>query len=47
MTRDGERLAGPQEKPIVGGRPDVPGILAAIRLTPGPGSDPRVTSVPG
>ena len=26
-----------QEEPIVGGLPDVPGILAAIRLTPGLG----------
>ena len=37
MTRDAERLARSQEEPIVGGLPDVPGILAAIRLTPGLG----------
>src|SRR5262245_13442423 len=37
MTRDTERLARSQEEPIVGGLPDVPGILAAIRLTPGLG----------
>ena len=37
MTRDGERLERSQEEPIVGGLPEVPGILAAIRLTPGLG----------
>jgi uncharacterized peroxidase-related enzyme len=37
MARDGERLVRSQEEPIVGGLPDVPGILAAIRLTPGLG----------
>ncbi len=37
MTRDDERLARSQETPIVGGLPDVPGIIAAIRLTPGLG----------
>jgi uncharacterized peroxidase-related enzyme len=37
MTRDTERLARSQEGPIVGGLPEVPGILAAIRLTPGLG----------
>ena len=37
MTRDEERLRRSQEEPIVGGLPDVPGILAAIRLTPGLG----------
>jgi uncharacterized peroxidase-related enzyme len=37
MARDEERLARSQEQPIVGGLPDVPGILAAIRLTPGLG----------
>ena len=37
MARDEERLARSQEEPIVGGLPDVPGILAAIRLTPGLG----------
>ena len=37
MARDDERVARAQEDPIVGGLPDVPGILAAIRLTPGLG----------
>jgi uncharacterized peroxidase-related enzyme len=37
MARDDERLKRSQEDPIVGGIPDVPGILAAIRLTPGLG----------
>jgi uncharacterized peroxidase-related enzyme len=37
MARDEERRARAQEQPIVGGLPDVPGILAAIRLTPGLG----------
>jgi uncharacterized peroxidase-related enzyme len=37
MTRDDERLVRSREEPIVGGLPDVPGILAAIRLTPGLG----------
>lgn len=37
MTRDGERLERAREEPIVGGLADVPGILAAIRLTPGLG----------
>ena len=37
MTRQDERLARAQEEPIVGSLPDVPGILAAIRLTPGLG----------
>jgi uncharacterized peroxidase-related enzyme len=41
MTRDQERLARSQEEPIVGGLPDVPGILAAIRLTPGLGTHLR------
>jgi uncharacterized peroxidase-related enzyme len=34
MARDDERLSRSQEDPIVGSLPDVPGILAAIRLTP-------------
>ena len=34
MARDEERLARAQEDPIVGGLPDVPGIGAALRLTP-------------
>lgn len=34
MARDEERLARAQEEPIVGSLPDVPGIGAAIRLTP-------------
>ena len=37
MARDDERRSRAQEQPIVGGLPDVPGILAAIRLTPGLG----------
>jgi uncharacterized peroxidase-related enzyme len=41
MARDAERLARSQEQPIVGGLPDVPGILAAIRLTPGLGTHLR------
>ena len=34
MARDEERLERSQEEPIVGGLPDVPGILTALRLTP-------------
>lgn len=41
MSRDEERLERAQEEPIVGGLPDVPGILAAIRLTPGLGTHLR------
>lgn len=41
MTRDDERQARAQEEPIVGGLPDVPGIGAAIRLTPGLGTHLR------
>jgi uncharacterized peroxidase-related enzyme len=37
MARDDERLARSQEEPIVGGLPEVPGIGAAMRLTPGLG----------
>ncbi len=37
MTRDDERLVRSREAPIVGGLPDVPGIVAAIQLTPGLG----------
>jgi uncharacterized peroxidase-related enzyme len=37
MTRDDERQERAMEEPIVGGLPDVPGIGAAIRLTPGLG----------
>jgi uncharacterized peroxidase-related enzyme len=37
MARNDERLERSQEAPIVGGLPEVPGILAAIRLTPGLG----------
>ena len=37
MARDEERRLRSQEEPIVGGLPEVPGILAAIRLTPGLG----------
>ena len=38
MARDDERIARSQEEPIVGGLPDVPGIRAAIGLTPVLGS---------
>jgi uncharacterized peroxidase-related enzyme len=34
MSRDEERLQRAQQEPIVDGLPDVPGIGAAIRLTP-------------
>jgi len=34
MARDEERLKRAQEEPIVGGLPDAPGILTALRLTP-------------
>jgi uncharacterized peroxidase-related enzyme len=34
MARDQERLERSQQEPIVGGLPDVPGILTALRLTP-------------
>jgi uncharacterized peroxidase-related enzyme len=37
MTRDTERLARAQERPIVGGLPEVPGIRVAMSLTPGLG----------
>jgi uncharacterized peroxidase-related enzyme len=37
MARDEERLERSQAELIVGGLPDAPGILAAIRLTPGLG----------
>jgi len=37
LTRDDERRQRAAEEPIVGGLPDAPGILAAIRLTPGLG----------
>ena len=37
MARQQERLSRAQEDPIVGGLPDVPGIGAAMRLTPGLG----------
>ena len=37
MARDDERLARAQQAPIVGSLPDMPGILAAIMLTPGLG----------
>ena len=54
MTRDDERVARAQEEPIVGGLPDVPGIGAAMRLSPGLGTHLRgladellVTPFPG
>ena len=34
MTRDDERIQRAQEGPIVGGLPDMPGILTALNLTP-------------
>jgi hypothetical protein len=37
MARDEERLSRAGEVPIVGGVPDVPGIVAAMQLTPGLG----------
>ena len=37
MARDDERLERSQEATLVGSLPDAPGILAAIRLTPGLG----------
>jgi uncharacterized peroxidase-related enzyme len=35
MTRDQERAIRSSEEPVVGGLPDVPGILSAMRLSPG------------
>src|SRR5690349_24459981 len=37
MARDDERMARSQQQVLVGGLPDVPGIGAAMRLTPGLG----------
>jgi uncharacterized peroxidase-related enzyme len=37
MARDAERSQRSEEQPIVGGLPDAPGIVAAMRLTPGLG----------
>jgi uncharacterized peroxidase-related enzyme len=37
MARDEERLLRSQEETLVGGLPDAPGILTALRLTPGLG----------
>ena len=37
MARDDDRLERAQEEPIVGSLPDAPGILTALRLTPGLG----------
>ena len=34
MTRDDERMKRAQERPLVGGLPDAPGILTALNLTP-------------
>jgi AhpD family alkylhydroperoxidase len=34
MARDEERFARSKEQPIVGGLPEVPGILTALTLTP-------------
>lgn len=41
MTRDDERLQRAREAPIVGGLPDIPGIGAAMGLTPGLGAHLR------
>lgn len=41
MTRDEERVARSRQAPIVGGLPDVPGIVVAMRLTPGLGTHLR------
>jgi uncharacterized peroxidase-related enzyme len=41
MARDEERRLRSQREPIVGGLPDVPGIVAAMRLTPGLGAHLR------
>jgi uncharacterized peroxidase-related enzyme len=41
MAREEERLERAQEAPIVGGLPDVPGIVAAMRLSPGLGTHMR------
>ncbi len=41
MARDEDRLARARQEPIVGGLPDVPGIVAAIQLTPGLGTHLR------
>ena len=35
MARDEERKARSNEEPLVGGLPDVPGIVVAMRLSPG------------
>jgi uncharacterized peroxidase-related enzyme len=35
MARDEERRARAEEAPVVSGLPDVPGIIAAMRLSPG------------
>ena len=37
MTRDTERIERSQDRQLVGGLPDAPGILTALRLTPGLG----------
>ena len=37
MTRDAERIERSQDPQLVGGLPDAPGILTALRLTPGLG----------
>ena len=41
MTRDDERIQRAAQAPIVGGLPDVPGITAAMGLTPGIGTHLR------
>ena len=37
MARDDERLSRSQQEPLVGGLPELPGILTALNLTPGLG----------
>ena len=37
MARDDERMVRSQQQPIVGGLPELPGILTALNLTPGLG----------
>jgi uncharacterized peroxidase-related enzyme len=41
MARDEERKARSSEEPVVGGLPDAPGIVAAMRLAPGLGAHLR------
>ncbi len=45
MTRHEERARRAEQKPIVGGLPDFPGIGAAMRLTPALGMHLRGLAV--